>query len=209
MDTPYEGGVFRCTLKLDSDFPRTPPKGYFLTKIFHPNVSANGDICVNTLKKDWEPAKWSLGHILGVIRCLLIIPFPESSLNEEAGRLFMDDYQEYARMAKLMTKIHAAQAKKAQAEREVNENENSFANDHGEQRMEDEELKDETNSSSIKFHFRNISNLDTSMEEEKDSTQAFGKASKLAFNNQITSWNKQSISNALGDSDNEEQNQNK
>ena len=27
--------------------------GYFLTKIYHPNVAPNGDICVNTLKKDW------------------------------------------------------------------------------------------------------------------------------------------------------------
>lgn len=93
-----------------------------MTKIFHPNVALNGDICVNTLKKDWDATKWSLSHILGVIRCLLIIPFPESSLNEEAGRLFMDDYQEYARMAKLMTKIHAMQSKKKEVE--TNENAN-------------------------------------------------------------------------------------
>ena len=31
------------------------PKGYFMTKIFHPNVSAAGEICVNVLKKDWSP----------------------------------------------------------------------------------------------------------------------------------------------------------
>ncbi len=30
-------------------------KGYFVTKIFHPNVSKTGEICVNTLKKDWKP----------------------------------------------------------------------------------------------------------------------------------------------------------
>ena len=28
-----------------------------------------------------------------VVRCLLIEPNPESALNEEAGRLFMEDYQ--------------------------------------------------------------------------------------------------------------------
>ena len=60
--------------------------GFFLTKIFHPNVSSRGEICVNTLKKDWNPAKWSLFHIFDVIKCLLIVPFPESSLNEEAGK---------------------------------------------------------------------------------------------------------------------------
>ena len=30
-----------------------------------------------------------------MIKCLLIIPFPESALNDEAGRLFMEDYDEY------------------------------------------------------------------------------------------------------------------
>lgn len=41
-------------LELDGEYPVTPPKGYFKTKIFHPNVSASGEICVNTLKKDWK-----------------------------------------------------------------------------------------------------------------------------------------------------------
>jgi ubiquitin-conjugating enzyme E2 S len=42
-----------------------------------------------------------------VIRCLLIVPFPESSLNDEAGKLFMESYDEYFRRAKLMTSVHA------------------------------------------------------------------------------------------------------
>ena len=40
--------------------------GYFLTKIFHPNVSAKGEICVNTLKKDWKPSH-GLRHVLMVV----------------------------------------------------------------------------------------------------------------------------------------------
>lgn len=57
--TPYAGGFFRVKLVLGKDFPQTPPKAYFLTKIFHPNVAANGEICVNTLKKDWKPGEHS------------------------------------------------------------------------------------------------------------------------------------------------------
>ena len=70
--TPFEGGMFQCKIVLGSDFPAKPPKGlsphyrpgmffifllnilfagYFVTKIFHPNISKTGDICVNTLKK--------------------------------------------------------------------------------------------------------------------------------------------------------------
>lgn len=107
VGTPYSGGVFRCKLVLNNEFPKVPPKGYFLTKIFHPNVSEKGEICVNTLKKDWDPAHWSLSHIFEVIRCLLIVPFPESALNEEAGKAFMDDYEEYANHAKLITELYA------------------------------------------------------------------------------------------------------
>jgi ubiquitin-conjugating enzyme E2 S len=93
-------------LILSHEYPGAPPKGYFLTKIYHPNVASNGDICVNTLKKDWNP-NTTLKHVLQVIRCLLIVPFPESSLNDEAGKLFMDDYEDFARRAELMTNVHA------------------------------------------------------------------------------------------------------
>jgi ubiquitin-conjugating enzyme E2 S len=41
-------------LSVGPEYPASPPKGYFLTKIFHPNVSEAGEICVNTLKKDWK-----------------------------------------------------------------------------------------------------------------------------------------------------------
>lgn len=106
VGTPYEGGFFRMKLVLTEGFPQSPPKGYFLTKIYHPNISANGDICVNTLKRDWN-ADVGITHVLQVIRCLLIVPFPESSLNDEAGKLFMDSYDEYAQRARLMTSVHA------------------------------------------------------------------------------------------------------
>lgn len=104
--TPFAGGIFKMRLSLDSDYPASPPKGYFLTKIFHPNVSKSGEICVNVLKKDWKP-DLGIRHVLLVIRCLLIEPFPESALNEEAGKLLLDAYEDYAKHARLMTSIHA------------------------------------------------------------------------------------------------------
>jgi ubiquitin-conjugating enzyme E2 S len=42
-----------------------------------------------------------------VIRCLLIEPFPESALNEEAAKLMLEDYDEYFRRARMFTSIHA------------------------------------------------------------------------------------------------------
>jgi len=53
--TPYAGGHFRVKLSMPKDFPHSPPRGYFLTRIFHPNVApTSGEICVNTLKKRLE-----------------------------------------------------------------------------------------------------------------------------------------------------------
>ena len=48
---------------LTKEFPASPPKGYFLTKIFHPNVSSSGEICVNTLKQDWN-SKLGIRNVL-------------------------------------------------------------------------------------------------------------------------------------------------
>ncbi|XP_020195966.1 ubiquitin-conjugating enzyme E2 22 [Aegilops tauschii subsp. strangulata] len=104
--TPYENGVFRMKLLLSRDFPHSPPKGFFSTKIFHPNIATSGEICVNTLKKDWNPSL-GLRHVLLVVRCLLIEPFPESALNEQAGKMLLENYEEYARLARLYTGIHA------------------------------------------------------------------------------------------------------
>jgi ubiquitin-conjugating enzyme E2 S len=105
-DTPFYGGKFKMKLVISEDYPNSPPQGFFLTKIFHPNISTNGEICVNTLKKDWNSTV-TLNHVLQVIRCLLIVPFPESSLNDEAGKLFMDSYEEFAARARILTDVHA------------------------------------------------------------------------------------------------------
>ena len=46
------------------------------------------------------------------MRCLLINPFPESALNEEAGKLFMEDYDAYFKKARMLTEVHALVASK-------------------------------------------------------------------------------------------------
>merc|ERR1711923_541465 len=113
-DTPYFGGRFRVKLSIGKDFPAAPPKGFFLTKIFHPNVSSRGEICVNTLKKDWK-SDLGLKHILLTIKCLLIVPNPESALNEEAGKLLLERYDDYCARARLFTEIHARSESKGAA----------------------------------------------------------------------------------------------
>lgn len=129
--TPYEGGYFKVKFKFTEEFPAAPPKckqtrsllhirhpnqhftktrhlnlGWFITKIFHPNVSKQGEICVNTLKKDWKK-EYGIAHILVTVKCLLIYPNPESALDEAAGKLLLEKYEDYCKHAKVMTSVHA------------------------------------------------------------------------------------------------------
>jgi ubiquitin-conjugating enzyme E2 S len=69
-------------------------------------VSSAGEICVNTLKKDWQ-SSFGIGHILVTVKCLLIYPNPESALDEEAGKALLEDYEGYCKRAKMMTSVHA------------------------------------------------------------------------------------------------------
>ncbi|KAJ5743863.1 Ubiquitin-conjugating enzyme E2 [Penicillium manginii] len=105
--TPYSQGLWRLHLKMPADYPKSPPKATFRTKIWHPNVEENtGAVCVDTLKRDWQ-SKLTLRDVLVTISCLLINPNPDSALNSSAGNLLREDFQTFAHQAKLMTSIHA------------------------------------------------------------------------------------------------------
>lgn len=40
---------------MPEDYPRSPPKASFRTKIWHPNVDeGTGAVCVDMLKRDWK-----------------------------------------------------------------------------------------------------------------------------------------------------------
>ena len=51
-----------------------------------------------------------MGNFHQTVKCLLIYPNPESALNEEAGKLLLEQYQDYFSRAKMMTEIHAQSA---------------------------------------------------------------------------------------------------
>ncbi|KAI9790538.1 MAG: hypothetical protein M1816_005045 [Peltula sp. TS41687] len=105
--TPYSDGLWRVHLKMPEDYPRSAPKAAFRTKIWHPNVEeSTGSVCVDTLKRDWS-SDLSMRDVLVTISCLLIHPNPDSALNSAAGHLLQEDYEAFARQAKLMTSIHA------------------------------------------------------------------------------------------------------
>ena len=59
-DAPYERRVFQVRLVLHEDYPIHPPKAYFVTPVFHPNIHfVSGEVCLDILKTRWTPV-WNL-----------------------------------------------------------------------------------------------------------------------------------------------------
>lgn len=48
-ETLYQGGYFKAHMKFPPDYPYSPPSIRFLTKVWHPNVYENGDLCISIL----------------------------------------------------------------------------------------------------------------------------------------------------------------
>lgn len=69
-DSPYAGGVFQLSITFPADYPFQPPKCNFVTKIYHPNINANGFICLDILKHQWSAA-YTISKVLLSISCLL------------------------------------------------------------------------------------------------------------------------------------------
>jgi len=89
-DTPYENGLFQLEMFLPSDYPMTPPKIRFLTKVYHPNVDKVGRICLDILKDKWSPAL-QVRTVLLSLQALLSAPNPDDPLDNGVAEHWKTD----------------------------------------------------------------------------------------------------------------------
>ena len=94
--TPFEGGVFSARLSFPPSYPLEPPTMRFEPPIFHPNVYADGLVCISILhtpgddpnmyessSERWSPVQ-SIEKILLSVLSMLAEPNVESGANIDA-----------------------------------------------------------------------------------------------------------------------------
>lgn len=54
-DTPFEDGTFRLCMTFEEQYPNKPPTVRFISTMFHPNVYATGELCLDILQNRWSP----------------------------------------------------------------------------------------------------------------------------------------------------------
>lgn len=98
-NTIFENGVFTLLLIFDETYPFNPPIVKFISRMFHPNVYENGDLCLDILKNKWSPTYDVLAVLLS-IQSLLNDPNINSPANIEAADMLKNDKYVYEKIVK-------------------------------------------------------------------------------------------------------------
>uniref|UniRef100_A0A8C9TEV3 Ubiquitin conjugating enzyme E2 B n=1 Tax=Scleropages formosus TaxID=113540 RepID=A0A8C9TEV3_SCLFO len=87
-------GTFKLVIEFSEEYPNKPPTVRFISKMFHPNVYADGSICLDILQNRWSPT-YDVSSILTSIQSLLDEPNPNSPANSQAAQLYQENKREY------------------------------------------------------------------------------------------------------------------
>ncbi|KAJ2625468.1 ubiquitin-conjugating enzyme E2 N [Coemansia sp. RSA 1358] len=106
--SPYEGGHFKLELFLPEEYPMSPPKVRFLTKMYHPNIDKLGRICLDILKDKWSPAL-QIRTVLLSIQALLSAPNPDDPLANDVAEQWKTNEKQAIQTAAAWTRKYASQ----------------------------------------------------------------------------------------------------
>jgi ubiquitin-conjugating enzyme E2 M len=82
----YKDGTFLFSFSVPQTYPHDPPKVKCLTKVYHPNIDLEGNVCLNILREEWSPVL-SISSIIYGLHFLFLAPNTEDPLNKEAATM--------------------------------------------------------------------------------------------------------------------------
>jgi len=86
----YKGGRFSFNFKVGPNYPHEPPKVKCETKVYHPNIDLEGNVCLNILREDWKPVL-TINSIVYGLQYLFLEPNAEDPLNKEAAEVLQSN----------------------------------------------------------------------------------------------------------------------
>ena len=98
--------MFKLLLIFPKNYPEDPLDIKFIIKIYHPNISKDGVICISSKSSDWEKNK-DIINVIYSFYVLLKNPNLEHGLNKEALMLYKNDYESFKEKAKEFTEEYA------------------------------------------------------------------------------------------------------
>jgi ubiquitin-conjugating enzyme E2 D/E len=105
-NSPFQGGIFNMSIYFPTDYPFKPPKVFFDTKIYHPNINKSGGICLDILKESWSPAL-TISKLLLSICSLLTDPNPDDPLEIDIANEYKKKRAKYNENAIIWTQKYA------------------------------------------------------------------------------------------------------
>jgi len=123
-DTLYEGGFFKARLSFPQEFPIQPPKMRFITPMWHPNIYADGGVCISILHapgddqygyedagERWLPVHSIESILLSVISLLSSDkPNTDSPANVDAAKQVREDFPTYKKKVRRLVRRSAEEA---------------------------------------------------------------------------------------------------
>ncbi|XP_063935012.1 NEDD8-conjugating enzyme Ubc12 isoform X3 [Daucus carota subsp. sativus] len=86
----YSGGLFTFTFQISPIYPHEAPKVKCKTKVYHPNIDLEGNVCLNILREDWKPVL-NINTVIYGLYHLFIEPNHEDPLNADAAAVLRDN----------------------------------------------------------------------------------------------------------------------
>mmetsp|Transcript_24589 Transcript_24589/g.47885 ORF Transcript_24589/g.47885 Transcript_24589/m.47885 type:complete len:185 (-) Transcript_24589:101-655(-) len=93
----WKGASYSFVFNVAPLYPHEAPKVKCETKIYHPNIDLQGNVCLNILREDWKPVL-SISSVVYGLLYLFLEPNPGDPLNHEAAEVLRNNRGEFGRM---------------------------------------------------------------------------------------------------------------